>query len=58
MNRLTTGRARSPGEDMYLQALADLIETYENAHVHIPPLSGVALLRYVMDEHGLRQVDA
>lgn len=57
MNRLTTGRALSPGEDMYLQALADLIETYENAHIHIPPLTGVELLRYLMDEHGLRQKD-
>src|SRR5579864_7808886 len=42
MNRLTTGRALSAGEDMYLQALADLIETYENVHVHIPPLFGTA----------------
>lgn len=42
---------------MYLQALADLIETYENAHVPIPPLSGVELLRFLMDEHGLRQKD-
>ena len=57
MNRLTTGRALSAGEDMYLQALADLIETYENAHVHIPALSGVELLRYLMDEHGLQQKD-
>jgi len=57
MNRLTTGRTLSSGEDMYLQALADLIETYENAHVHIPPLSGIELLRFLMDEHGLRQKD-
>ena len=57
MNRLTTGRALSVGEDMYLQALADLIETYENVHIHIPPLSGVELLRYLMDEHGLQQKD-
>ncbi len=57
MNRLTTGRALSPGEDMYLQALADLIETYENVHVPIPSLSGVELLRFLMDEHGLRQKD-
>ena len=57
MNRLTTGCELSPGEDMYLQALADLIETYENAHVPIPLLSGVELLRFLMDEHGLRQKD-
>jgi len=57
MNRLTTGRALSHGEDMYLQALADLIETYENVHVRIPPLSGVELLRFLMDEHGLQQKD-
>lgn len=57
MNRLTTGRALSHGEDMYLQALADLIETYENVHVRTPPLSGVELLRFLMDEHGLQQKD-
>src|SRR5579883_1351296 len=57
MNRLTTGRALSPGEDMYLQALADLIETYENVHIHIPPLSGIELLRYLMHEHDLQQKD-
>lgn len=57
MNRLTTGRARSAGEDMYLRALADLIETYENVHVHIPPISGIELVRYLMDEHGLQQRD-
>lgn len=57
MNRLTTGRSLSPGEDMHLQALADLIETYENVHVHIPPLSGVELVRYLMDDHGLQQKD-
>ena len=57
MNRLTTGRALTPGEDMYLQALADLIETYENVHVRIPPLSGVELLRFLMEEHGLQQKD-
>lgn len=57
MNRLTTGRPLSPGEDMYLQALADLIETNENVHFHIPPLSGVDLLRFLMEEHGLQQKD-
>ncbi len=29
MNRLTTGRSLSSGEDLYLRALADLIEMYE-----------------------------
>ena len=57
MNRLATGRMLSPGEDMYLQALADLIETYENVHIYIPPLSGVELLRFLMEEHGLQQKD-
>lgn len=42
---------------MYLLAPADLIETYEDAHVQIPPLSGVELLRFLMTEHDLRQKD-
>lgn len=48
---------RTPGEEEYLRALTDLVETYENAHVVIPPTTGVEALRFLMDEHGLSQAD-
>src|SRR5215472_6231283 len=48
---------RSVAEEEYVRALTDLVETYENAHVSIPPVSGVEALRCLMEEHGLRQAD-
>lgn len=48
---------RSIAEEEYLQALTDLVETYENVHVAIPPVSGVDALRYLMEENGLTQAD-
>ena len=47
----------SAGEDAYLSALTDLVETYEDAHVHIRDASGVELVRYLMEEGGLTQKD-
>ena len=48
---------RTSGEEEYLRALTDLVETYENARVLIPPMSGVEVLRFLMEEHGLSQAD-
>lgn len=48
---------RSVAEEEYLAALTDLVETYENAHVIIPPISGVEALRHLMEENGLKQRD-
>ncbi|HEV2235491.1 MAG TPA: hypothetical protein VGR57_02415 [Ktedonobacterales bacterium] len=47
----------STAEEAYLSALADLIETFENTRVHIPPISGLDALRYLMEENGLAQAD-
>lgn len=48
---------RSSAEEAYLRALTDLVEVYENAHVVIPPVSGVEVLRSLMVENGLSQAD-
>jgi len=48
---------RTEAEEAYLGALTDLVETYEHAHVAIPPVSGVDALRYLMEENGLTQAD-
>lgn len=40
-----------------LDTLGTLIHAYEEAHVALPEVNGVEALRYLMDEHGLRQRD-
>jgi HTH-type transcriptional regulator/antitoxin HigA len=57
IDRLTALAERSAAEEAYLGALTDLVETYENAHVAIPPISGVEAVRYPMEENGLTQAD-
>jgi HTH-type transcriptional regulator/antitoxin HigA len=57
IDRLLDRAERSMAEEEYLRALTDLVETYENAHMAIPPTSGVEALRYLMAEHGLTQAD-
>ena len=57
IDRLTDTVERSAAEEVYLATLADLVETYEAAHVVIPPTSGRAALRYLMEENGLSQAD-
>jgi HTH-type transcriptional regulator / antitoxin HigA len=57
IDRLLDKGDRSPAEEMYLDALTDLVETYEEAHVPIPVRSGVDALRFLMEANDLRQVD-
>ena len=47
----------SRGEQAYLEALSDLVELYEDEHFKMPPVSGVDVLRHLMEENGLRQKD-
>jgi HTH-type transcriptional regulator/antitoxin HigA len=48
---------RTPAEDAYVGALADLIETYENATVVFPTRTGRDALASLIRENGLRQTD-
>lgn len=57
IDRLLDIPERSAAEEEYLQALTDLVETYENAHMVIPSVTGVDALRYLMEENGLTQAD-
>lgn len=57
IDRLLDIPERSTAEEEYLQALTDLVEAYENAHVVIPPVSGVEALRYLMEENDMTQAD-
>ena len=57
IDRLLDEGDHAPAEEMYLDALTDLLETYEAAHVPIPVRSGVDALRFLMEANDLRQVD-
>ena len=41
----------------YLDTLGTLIYAYEETYYPMPPVSGAEVLRYLMEEHGLRQSD-
>lgn len=45
------------GEEEYLAALGQLVEAYENEHVELPAVRGVAVLKHLMEENDLKQRD-
>jgi len=45
------------GEELYLAGLTDLVESYEDRHVVMPRVSGVEMLRHLMEANDLRQKD-
>jgi antitoxin component HigA of HigAB toxin-antitoxin module len=47
----------STAQRAYLEALTDLIETYENATVSIPEPSGVEILAFLMEQNDLHVED-
>lgn len=53
IDRLTDAPQRSAAQDAYLDALTDLVETYENAHVVIPAVSPTIALTSLLEENGL-----
>ncbi len=48
---------KSDADKEYIVALTDLLEKYEDATVHIPPVSGVAMVRHLMEDRDLKQKD-
>lgn len=57
VDRLIDKPERSEAEEAYLGALTDLVETYEDVHVIIPEVSGVDMVRHLMEENSLTQAD-
>lgn len=57
IDRLTDKSVGSEAEEAYLAALTDLVGTYEDTHVAIPPRSRVDALRFLMEANDLRQAD-
>jgi HTH-type transcriptional regulator / antitoxin HigA len=51
------GPARMEDETQYLLALALFVERYEKAHEPIPAATGVEMLGYLIETHGVKQGD-
>jgi HTH-type transcriptional regulator/antitoxin HigA len=45
------------GKEMYLDALSDLVASYEDAHYPIAPASDADMLRHLMEAKGITQAD-
>lgn len=57
MDRLLTKGKLDAGEEMYLDALSDLVATYEDAHYAIEPASDAEMLRHLMEAKGVTQIE-
>lgn len=55
MDRLLAKGERDDGEEMYLDALSDLVAAYEDAHHAIEPASDADMLRHLMEAKGVTQ---
>jgi HTH-type transcriptional regulator/antitoxin HigA len=51
------GPARTEDETEYLLALALFVEKYERAHEPVPAATGVEMLSYLIETHGVKQGD-
>jgi HTH-type transcriptional regulator/antitoxin HigA len=57
IDKLLTEGKLSSGEEMYLDALSDLVAAYEDVHYPIEPASDAAMLRHLMEAKGITQAD-
>ncbi len=55
MDQLLTLAELNGGEEMYLEALSDLVATYEDEHHAIEPASDADMLRHLMEAKGVSQ---
>ena len=57
IDRLVTKGTLDEGEELYLDALSDLVAAYEDVHCSIPPASDADMLRHLMDAKDVTQAD-
>ena len=57
MDRLLAKGSLDAGELMYLDALSDLVASYEDAHHVIEPASDADMLRHFMEAAGITQAE-
>jgi HTH-type transcriptional regulator/antitoxin HigA len=55
IDRLLAHGELGAGEDMYLDALSDLVAAYEDEHYAIEPASDADMLRHLMEAKGITQ---
>jgi HTH-type transcriptional regulator/antitoxin HigA len=55
VDRLSSQAALDEGQTMYLDALCDLVETYEQEHCPVEPASDAEMLRHLMEAKGVTQ---
>jgi HTH-type transcriptional regulator/antitoxin HigA len=55
MDRLLARGGLNGGEEMYLDALSDLVAAYEDEHYAIEPASDADMLRHLMEAKGVTQ---
>ncbi len=54
---LSKGERLSPEEEKLLELVSDLIEKYEDEHYPVPSSEPADVLRFLMDDRGLKQSD-
>ena len=57
MDRLLAKGELDDGEEMYLDALSDLVGAYEDEHYPIAPASDADMLRHLMEAKGTTQAE-
>ncbi len=57
MDKLLAKQVRSAGEVLYLDALGDLVASYEDEHYRFEPASDSGMLRHLLDAKGITQVE-
>lgn len=57
MDRLLAKGELEDGEEMYLDALSDLVGAYEDEHYAIAPASDADMLRHLMEAKGITQAE-
>lgn len=57
MDRILAKGKLDHGEELYLDALSDLVEAYEYNHETIEPASDADMLRHLMEAKGVSQVE-
>jgi HTH-type transcriptional regulator/antitoxin HigA len=55
VDELLAPRERTSAQDEYLQLLSDLVRDWETEHVHIDAVSGVDVVKFLCEQHGLPQ---
>jgi HTH-type transcriptional regulator/antitoxin HigA len=58
LDRLLARGCTDAGEEMYLDALSDLVATFEDEHHPIHPASDAEKLRHFMEAQGVSQTDS